>query len=116
MDKIFFYDLGIRNVLIDNLKDLPNRDDLGKLWENFLLVERMKFMKYSGRLYSPYFWRTYTGAELDYIEERSGTLSGFEFKFQAKGNRIPATFSATYPDSRFEEISRANYLDFILQD
>jgi hypothetical protein len=116
MDKIFFYDLGIRNVLIDNLKDLPNRDDLGKLWENFLLVERMKFMKYSGRLYSPYFWRTYTGAELDYIEERAGTLSGFEFKFQAKGNRIPATFSATYPDSRFEEISRANYLDFILQD
>jgi len=116
MDKIYFYDLGIRNVLIDNLKTLSNRDDLGKLWENFLLIERMKYMKYSGRLYSPYFWRTYTGAELDYIEEHAGTLSCYEFKYHSKGSRIPTTFSATYPGSQFTEITRANYLDFILQD
>jgi len=116
MDKIYFHDLGIRNVLIDNLKAIPDRDDLGKLWENFLLVERMKYMQYTRRLYSPYFWRTYTGAELDYIEEQAGSLAGFEFKYSPRGSRIPATFSAAYPNSSFAEISRANYLDFILQD
>jgi len=116
MDKIYFYDLGIRNVLIDNLKTLSNRDDLGKLWENFLLVERMKYMKYSGNLYSPFFWRTYTGAELDYIEEHAGTISCFEFKYQAKGSKIPQSFITAYPGSQFNEITRTNYLDFILKD
>lgn len=114
MDKVFFYDLGIRNVLIDNLKSIPNRDDTGKLWENFLMIERMKYMNYSGKLYSPYFWRTYTGAELDYVEEQGGVLSGYEFKYQPKGTRAPLTFMSTYPNSHFKEISRENYLDFII--
>lgn len=113
MDKVFFYDLGIRNVLIDNLKSLDNRDDVGKLWENFLLIERAKFMKYNNRLYSPYFWRTYTGAELDYIEEREGMIAGYEFKLHPKGSKAPATLISTYPNSTFTEISRENYLDFI---
>lgn len=113
MDKVFFYDLGIRNVLIDNLKSLDNRDDVGKLWENFLIVERMKYMKYSGKLFTPYFWRTYTGAEIDYIEEQEGFLSGYEFKYRGKGTKAPLTFLTTYPNSVFNEISRENYLKFI---
>ena len=113
MDKIFFYDLGIRNVLIDNLKSLPNRDDLGKLWENFLMIERMKYMKYTGKLYSPYFWRTYTGAEIDYVEEQGGELSGYEFKYRGKRSKVPQTFISTYENSHFSEISKANYIDFI---
>jgi hypothetical protein len=113
MDKVFFYDLGVRNVLIDNLKSLQNRDDQGKLWENFLMIERMKYMKYSGKLYSSYFWRTYTGAELDYVEDQGGVLSGYEFKVRSKGVKVPQTFLSTYPKSSFSEISRGNYLEFI---
>lgn len=113
MDKIYFYDLGIRNVLIDNLKNLQNRDDIGKLWENFLMVERKKYMDYTDQLYSPYFWRTYTGAEIDYVEEQEGKLTGFEFKYNAKRKKAPATFLEVYPNSKFFEISRENYLDFI---
>lgn len=113
MDKLFFYDLGIRNVLIDNLKSLQNRDDLGKMWENFLMIERMKYMRYTNKLYAPYFWRTYTGAEIDYVEEQGGVLSGYEFKYQGKVSKAPQTFMSTYENSRFSEISRENYLEFI---
>ncbi len=114
MDKVYFYDLGIRNVLIDNLKTMENRDDIGKLWENFLILERMKYMKYSGHLYSPYFWRTYTGAEIDYVEEKGGSLSGFEFKYRKKEAKIPRTFLATYPNSNYSVITKENYIDFII--
>lgn len=113
MDKIYFRDLGIRNVLIDNLKSIPNRDDFGRLWENFLMNERLKYMHYSGILFSPYFWRIYTGAELDYIEDQGGQLSGYEFKVRSKGKKAPASFVSTYPNSQYREISRGNYLDFI---
>ena len=74
MKKVYFYDLGIRNTLIDNMKRLNIRDDGGKLWENFLLIERQKALAYAGRHVNPYFWRTYTGAELDYVEEGGGAL------------------------------------------
>ena len=114
MDKVYFYDLGIRNVLIDNLKPLGDRNDAGALWENFILIERMKRMRYAGSLYSAYFWRTYTGAEMDYVEERDGQLHGYEVKFQPKGSKAPAAFLSTYAGSQFAEISRQTYLDFIL--
>lgn len=114
MDKVYFYDLGIRNVLINDLKALNDRNDLGSLWENFLMIERMKYMKYSGRLYSPYFWRTYTGAELDYVEEYEGNLGGYEFKYRPKGSIMPPSFQAAYPNSQFKEITSENYLDFIV--
>lgn len=93
---------------------LSNRDDQGKLWENFLMIERMKYMHYSGRLYSPYFWRTYTGAELDYIEEQEGVLSGYKFKYRPKGTTAMPSFQTAYPNSQYKEISLENYLDFIL--
>src|SRR3989338_11631196 len=70
MDKIYFFDLGIRNILIDNLKQLKDRNDTGQLWENFLITERIKYLEYNSKNCSIYFWRTHTGAELDYIEER----------------------------------------------
>jgi predicted AAA+ superfamily ATPase len=113
MDKIYFFDLGIRNVLIDNLKPIKERDDLGNLWENFLMAERHKYMTYTDQLFSPYFWRIYTGAEIDYVEERDGKLTGYEFKFQRKGTKPTATFLEQYPGSQFSEISRDNYLEFI---
>jgi len=114
MDKIFFYDLGIRNILIDNLKPLKDRNDSGFLWENFLLLERMKFNAGKQDLVSNYFWRTHTGAELDYIEEKNGTLYGFEFKSGDKIVKVPAGWLKTYPGSKFQCINKNNYLDFIL--
>ncbi len=114
MDKIFFYDLGIRNILIDNLKPLKDRNDTGALWENFLLVERMKLNTSKQDLVSNYFWRTHTGAELDYVEEKNGLLYGFEFKSDDKIVTVPSGWVKAYPDSQFKCINRSNYLDFIL--
>lgn len=114
MDKIYFFDLGIRNIVIDNLKDLKNRDDGGRLFENFLMLERKKLLNYTKTYASQYFWRTYTGAELDYIEERGGNLHTFEFKFNHKISKIPQSFIDTYKNSRFETINKDNYIKFLL--
>jgi len=114
MDKIFFYDLGVRNVLIDNLKPLKDRNDFGQLWENFLLVERMKLLAYRQCPAAAYFWRTYTGAELDYVEDKNGQLLGFEFKAGTKTSRPPITWSATYPGSKYYCINQDTYLNFVL--
>lgn len=78
--KYYFYDLGIRNAIIDNFKRLEDRNDLGQLWENFIIVEKIKHLNYSQVNFSKYFWRTYTGAKIAYIEEKEGKLSGFEIK------------------------------------
>jgi predicted AAA+ superfamily ATPase len=113
MDKIFFYDLGIRNILIDNLKSLKDRDDAGRLWENFLLVERKKLNAQKQEPVSEYFWRTHTGAELDYLEEKEGRLNGFEFKAGKKQAKSPSGWKKAYPEASFQCINRTNYLDFI---
>lgn len=112
MDKIFFYDLGIRNTLIDNFKSLADRDDVGALWENFLIIERMKYLAYIGKGASSYFWRTHTGAELDYVEESGGKLSGYEFKFGNKQKKIPQAWADNY-SLEFNLINRNNFLNFI---
>jgi len=114
MDKIYFFDLGIRNILIDNLKPLKDRNDSGQLWENFLITERMKFLASKQDYASIYFWRTYTGAELDYVEEKEGKLTGFEFKFGVKIKKVPKGWTKGYPESGYQCINRENYLDFIL--
>ena len=88
-DKIYFWDLGVRNVAIDNLKPLAERDDVGALWENFVLAERLKWLHYHQTLASLYFWRTYTGAEIDIVEEREGGIYAYECKW-SQATRPPA--------------------------
>lgn len=112
--KIYFYDLGIRNMIIDNFSPINMRNDVGALWENFLIIERMKKLVYTRFHARTYFWRTYTGAEIDYIEEHEGNLSGYEFKHNNKLVKCPVTWSQTYPDSKYKVINRNNYLDFII--
>jgi predicted AAA+ superfamily ATPase len=114
MDKIYFYDLGVRNTLIGNLNLLTNRDDAGKLWENFLMLERMKRQEYKQSLYSHYYWRLTSGAELDLVEEINGKLTGFEFKFSKKTARTPKSWLEQYVDSKFEVISRTNWQEFVI--
>lgn len=113
-DKIFFYDLGIRNAVIENFTPLSKRMDGGALWENFLIVERMKTQTYRRKGINRYYWRTYTGAELDYVEENDGLLHGFEFKFNLKAVNAPNSWSENYPNASFKTINRDNYLDFLL--
>ncbi|MEQ1746629.1 MAG: ATP-binding protein [Saprospiraceae bacterium] len=114
-DKIYFYDLGIRNAMIENFLPIANRNDGGQLWENFLLLERMKSRAYLRQRANTYFWRTTTGAELDLVEEANDQLYGFEFKFSQKTVNAPKSFIETYPNSSFKTINRDNYLDFLLE-
>ncbi|KKU95365.1 MAG: AAA ATPase [Candidatus Gottesmanbacteria bacterium GW2011_GWA1_48_13] len=112
MGKIYFYDLGVRNMLIDNLKPLKDRNDT----ENFLIVERMKRLAYTQEYASTYFWRTHTGAELDYVEETGGKLYGFDFKYGSKPVKSPTGWRAAYPDASFTCINRDTYLPFVLPE
>jgi uncharacterized protein len=82
--KIYFYDVGIRNAVINNFSPLNQRDDLGALWENFIIVERMKYREYHRIEANQYFWRTYDGSEVDLVEEREGRLYGYEFKWKPR--------------------------------
>jgi len=114
MDKIYFYDLGVRNAVIDNFNLLNARNDTGALWENFLVAERLKNNAYRHHYANRYFWRTYTWAELDYVEEGGGPLVGFEFKWGSKTAKAPQSWIAAYPEASFQCINRENYLDFVL--
>jgi len=112
MDKIYFYDLGIRNILIENVNAMDMRTDTGALWENHLMTERKKLLIYSNALGSQYFWRTNTGAELDCVEHINGSLHGYEFKWKKRTEKAPKSWTETY-QAKFTCISKDNYLDYI---
>ncbi len=113
-NKWYFYDNGIRNALINNFNGLNLRDDQGKLWENYLISERLKRNEYQRSHASHYFWRTHTKQEIDWIEEQNGTLTAFEFKWNhRKVLKAPMLWTKSYPGSSFEVIHTKNYLDFI---
>ena len=110
----YFYDNGIRNILIENVNPLQSRNDIGELWENYLVSERIKFQHYNQLLCSNYFWRTYRQQEIDWIEEREGKLFAYEIKWNAKRKfKIPTSWKNGYPDSTFEVINQENYLKWI---
>jgi uncharacterized protein len=112
--KIYFYDLGIRNALISNFKSIEMRDDVGKLWENYCLAERIKHTHYNEIYCSRYFWRTTDMQEIDYIEERDGTLYAYEFKWnERKKTKLPEIFTSTYSNSETHVITRENFEEFI---
>jgi len=114
MDKLYFYDLGVRNALLNNFSPLSLRQDTGQLWENFIIIERKKYLEYHRKSPSTYFWRTYTGAELDYIEESGGHLSGFEFKYNTKLPTAPHSWTKNYPEAHYTVINKQNAFSFIL--
>ncbi len=111
--RYFFWDNGIRNILINNLNPLNTRDDIGKLWENYCISERLKLHYYKRQVAAHYFWRTYDQQEIDLLEEKGGILSGFEFKWNKAKSKIPPSFSKTYTDAIVTTINRENYLEFI---
>ena len=111
--KIYFFDLGIRNSLIQNFNRPALRTDIGGMWENFLIAERIKKCAYHQIHANRYFWRTYDQKEIDYIEDRDGKLYAYEFKWGAKKASKPKDFFETYKGSEFNLITTKNYLDFI---
>jgi predicted AAA+ superfamily ATPase len=113
MDKFYFFDLGIRNAIINNFSPLKLRNDAGQLWENFVIMERVKFLNYSGKHANMYYWRTYTGAEIDFVEESGGILSAYEIKYGDRTAEKPSSWGNTYPDGRFSVINSENFHDFI---
>jgi len=113
-DKFYFFDLGIRNAIIENFNYLNRRNDIGGLWENYIITERKKYLEYNRLRASTYFWRTYTGAELDYIEEKAGKLHGFEIKYTKLKKNAPKTWTEEYKNAGFTSINKDNYLDILL--
>ncbi|OGM25660.1 AAA family ATPase [Candidatus Woesebacteria bacterium RIFCSPHIGHO2_02_FULL_38_9] len=114
MDKIYFYDTGVRNAIIGNLNLLNSRDDVGKLWENFLIVERMKKLHYEQKIFSLYFWRLSSGAEMDLIEETEGKLHGFEFKYGKKIAKFPKSWTFSYSNASATLINQNNWQEFVV--
>ena len=114
MDKIYFWDVGVRNAIIDDFKPMHLRQDKGAIWENFLIAERRKAIAYARTRGRGYFWRTYDQQEIDYIEEKDGEIDAFEIKFNVhKSIKAPLAFSKAYPEATFTSLSRAQYWNFI---
>lgn len=112
--KIYFWDNGIRNALISNFNPPQLRQDIGALWENFLVSERMKINHYQGRTVNAYFWRTHAQQEIDYVEERGGYLYAYEMGWNPQGKkRIPATFLSAYPGSTGQVLTRDHFRAFV---
>ena len=112
--KIYFWDTGIRNALINSFNPLSDRQDVGALWENFMISERFKHNEIAGKYSSSYFWRTTTQQEIDYIEEYDGMLHAYEFKWnKRKKAKLPRSFNTAYPENSFEIINRENFYGFV---
>ncbi|KUG23064.1 atpase [hydrocarbon metagenome] len=112
-NRYYFLDNGVRNALINNFNLLQQRNDCGELWENYLIMERLKKQEYLDTQANNYFWRTYTKQEIDFVEERKGRLFGYEMKWGKAKPRPPKIWESAYPESSFELINRENYLKFI---
>lgn len=114
--KIYFYDNGLRNAIINQFNPLELRNDKGALWENFMISERLKHISYNQRYANRYFWRTSAQQEIDYIEEYDGKLHAFEFKFSKKTSslKFPKSFTDTYNPLVSEVISRENFESFVM--
>lgn len=111
--KIYFYDNGVRNALIQNFNPLELRNDVGALWENFLISERIKRNHYHRMFVNRYFWRTKQQQELDYIEEKDGVIRGFEFKWNPNATvRIPANFVDAY-NAEVTAVTSENFREFV---
>lgn len=114
--KIFFFDTGIRNAVISNFMPVEVRGDMGQLWENFFITERMKYNSYNRRRVNYYFWRTTDKQEIDLVEEENGTFSVFEMKWNPKlsNKRLPSRFLDSYSPKEIRVVTPDNYLEFLI--
>ena len=111
--RYYFLDNGIRNALINNFNPLDLRNDVGSLWESYLVMERLKRQEYLLVHANNYFWRTYSQKEIDFVEEREGKLFGYEMKWGAVRAKAPKGWLENYPNATWQAIDRQNYLELI---
>jgi predicted AAA+ superfamily ATPase len=112
--KIYFYDNGVRNALINNFQPVSLRNDIGALWENFLISERMKFLEYHKMNREVFFWRTKFQQEIDFVETFDGKVLGFEFKWNPKQKAtFPPSFIESY-QAETKVIHRDNFREFVM--
>lgn len=111
--KIYFCDTGVRNAVINNFNPLSLRNDIGPLWENFVIAERLKRNEVFGKQANYYFWRTWNQQEIDFIEEEGGILSGWEIKWDGKKLKPPKSWTETYKNSTYQVINKENFLEFL---
>ncbi len=113
--KVYFYDNGVRNSIISHFNPVNLRNDIGQLWENYLVAERTKRNSYQNHYSNQYFWRTTQQQEIDYIEEYDSKLHAYEFKWsERKKVKLSKTFSSAYTDCEFSVINKENFTDFII--
>ena len=113
--KVFFYDNGIRNAVLQNFARPSLRDDMGALWENFFISERIKRNEYTRHFDKIYFWRSTQQQEIDFVEESDGEFTTFEMKWNPKKSnaKLPKIFEETYPVKSFNVVSPENYMEFL---
>jgi uncharacterized protein len=112
--KVYFFDNGLRNALINQFNPIGLRQDVGALWENFLMSERIKHLQYNELYRNRYFWRTHTQQEIDYVEEYDGKLCAYEFKWSNKVKvRFPKSFLEAYPGTETQIITPDNFEEFV---
>ena len=109
----YFLDNGIRNAVIANFNPLHARNDIGALWENYMISERLKYQEYRRISSNNYFWRTYEQQKIDWVEERDGSLFGYEFKWKEEKVKIPTQWKSAYPDASFELININNFSEWL---
>lgn len=109
----YFLDNGIRNAIIANFNPLESRNDIGALWENYMIAERLKYQQYQRISSNNYFWRTYEQQEIDWIEEREGLLFAYEFKWKQTKVKTPSQWTKNYPDASFEVINKDNFQNWL---
>lgn len=114
-NKYYFFDNGIRNAVIGQFNDLEDRNDTGEIWENFVIMERIKRNSYAGNYFNCYYWRTYEQKEIDWIEEGDGKIFGYEVKWKEDKFVIPKDFTNAYPGAQIKIINNDNYLDFVCE-
>ncbi|ASB50429.1 ATP-binding protein [Alkalitalea saponilacus] len=109
----YFLDNGIRNAVIANFNPIESRNDIGALWENYMISERLKYQEYKRLSSNNYFWRTYEQQEVDWVEERDGSLFGYEFKWKEDKVKIPTQWKSAYPNASFELINMDNFTEWL---
>jgi predicted AAA+ superfamily ATPase len=114
-NKYYFLDNGIRNAIIGQFNKLEDRNDVGEIWENFLIAERIKRNAYKGSYFNYYFWRNYDQKEIDWIEEGDGKIFGYEIKWKKDKFITPKSFSDAYPEAKVKIINNDNYFEFIVK-
>lgn len=113
--KIYFYDNGLRNTIINQFSPANLRQDIGALWENFMMSERVKLLAYQRLNANQYFWRTHQQQEIDYIEERNDIMNAYEFKWNPKAKtKIPTTFTKGYPNATVTVVTPDNLEEFLV--